>query len=126
MAALNKRIDIDMTSLAIATAELSTLEVGREWIALMRGHPSAFQHCVMRERVYASKRLPAPNWGSTRQRIFERDGYACTYCGAIEYLECDHIVPVAKGGGHEDANLTTACRSCNRAKRDLMPEEWMA
>lgn len=94
MAALNRRVDIDVTALSLATIGLSTVEVGREWLALMRGEESAFQHCVKRERVYASKRLPAPNWGSTRRRIFDRD--------------------------------TTACRSCNRSKRDLMPEEWLA
>ena len=64
-------------------------------------------------------------WRVIRDRIFQRDGYTCAYCGARGVsLECDHVVPVARGGGHEDENLTTACRSCNRSKRDKLVSEW--
>jgi len=48
-----------------------------------------------------------------RKDIFERDGYRCTYCGTTEGpFECDHIVPVSRGGSKDDSNLTTACVSC--------------
>ena len=64
-------------------------------------------------------------WRVIRERIFRRDDYTCTYCGARGVsLECDHVVPVARGGGHEDENLTTACRACNRSKRDKLVSEW--
>lgn len=55
----------------------------------------------------------------TRFEVFKRDGFRCVYCGAHPpdvLLECDHIVPVAEGGGDEEANLTTACFDCNRGK----------
>lgn len=72
-------------------------------------------------------RLPANEWRVVRARIFERDSYTCTYCGARGVkLECDHIVPVARGGSFLDENLTTACFTCNRSKRDKLVSEWRA
>jgi hypothetical protein len=37
-------------------------------------------------------------------------------CGSPEHLECDHIVPVSKGGNSELSNLQTLCRKCNSGK----------
>lgn len=69
---------------------------------------------------------PAPDeWIALRGSVFERDSYTCRYCGARGgKLECDHVIPVSRGGGHEESNLVTACFKCNRAKRDRTPEEW--
>lgn len=72
-------------------------------------------------------RPPINEWAHIRLRIFERDDYTCRYCGERGgKLECDHVVPVAKGGSHEDDNLVTACFGCNRSKRDKTVEEWKA
>ena len=58
--------------------------------------------------------------------VFERDDFTCQYCGKRGGdLECDHVIPVARGGGHETTNLVTACAPCNRSKRDRTPEEWL-
>ena len=56
-----------------------------------------------------------------RQRfeIFKRDSFTCQYCGRRPpdvVLECDHVLPVAEGGGDERTNLVTACFDCNRGK----------
>lgn len=49
--------------------------------------------------------------------MFERDGHRCRNCGKAGRLECDHIVPLAKGGAPLDpANLQTLCRSCHIEK----------
>ncbi len=70
-------------------------------------------------------RPTASVWRVIRERIFVRDDYTCQYCGERGgRLECDHIFPVSRGGGHEDENLTTACRECNRSKRDKFITEW--
>lgn len=70
-------------------------------------------------------RPPTHEWVQIRARIFERDDYTCQYCESRGgRLECDHIVPVARGGGHDDENLTTACFRCNRSKRDKLVSEW--
>jgi hypothetical protein len=35
---------------------------------------------------------------SLRWAVFQRDGYACAYCGAASDLTVDHIHPVSLGG----------------------------
>ena len=70
-------------------------------------------------------RPSAEVWAGIRQRIFQRDDYTCQYCGARGgVLECDHVLPVARGGGHCDDNLATACFDCNRSKSAKLVEEW--
>jgi hypothetical protein len=61
---------------------------------------------------------------STRKRfeVFKRDGFTCLYCGAhppAVILHCDHIIPVAEGGGNDMDNLTTACERCNLGKSSV-------
>ena len=72
-----------------------------------------------------NRRPCAEVWKKIRSNVFDRDDYTCQYCGARGVkLECDHVVPVSKGGSHDMLNLVTACISCNRSKRDLSVEEW--
>ena len=67
----------------------------------------------------------AAEWEWLRLQTFERDDYTCAYCGTRGgRLECDHIVPVSRGGGNDLENLTTACFSCNRSKGTKLVEEW--
>jgi tellurite resistance protein len=51
-----------------------------------------------------------------RQRVWQRYGGRCAECGANQYLEFDHIIPVAKGGSNSDANVQLLCRKCNGKK----------
>ncbi|MCE9547201.1 MAG: HNH endonuclease [Planctomycetia bacterium] len=53
-----------------------------------------------------------------RQRVWQRYGGRCAECGATDYLEFDHIIPVAKGGGNSDNNVQLLCRKCNLKKLD--------
>lgn len=53
-----------------------------------------------------------------RQRIWLKYGAQCVDCGARDYLEFDHIIPVAKGGSNLDANIQLLCRRCNQKKSD--------
>lgn len=50
------------------------------------------------------------------RRVFELDDYTCRLCGAVDDLEVDHVVPLARGGGNDLANLQTLCGRCNRLK----------
>lgn len=55
-----------------------------------------------------------------------RDDYTCAYCGERgKKLECDHVIPVSRGGSNEKYNLVTSCFSCNRSKSDKLLSEWL-
>jgi hypothetical protein len=72
-------------------------------------------------------RPSGPAWASLRSFVFKRDDYTCQYCGERgERLECDHVIPVSRNGSNDPENLVTACKPCNRSKRDKTPEEWLS
>jgi hypothetical protein len=64
------------------------------------------------------------DWADLRETVFLRDGYSCVYCGSGRDLHCDHVHPVALGGGHETSNLVTACANCNLSKGSKTVAEW--
>ena len=53
-----------------------------------------------------------------RQRVWQQYGGRCADCHATQYLEFDHIIPVAKGGSNDEANVQLLCRGCNSKKSD--------
>lgn len=75
--------------------------------------------------AFGFSRRRISKWEAIRSAVFERDGFACTYCGnADAILHCDHIHPVSRGGSNDMSNLTTACSHCNLSKGDRTVEEW--
>lgn len=78
---------------------------------------------------YDSKRMYNINvkeWYRIIKDVFKRDNYTCQYCGKVGgKLEADHIIPFSKGGTDDMDNLVTACRKCNRQKRDKSVEEFL-
>lgn len=70
-------------------------------------------------------RPPAHVWRELREAIFSRDGYTCQYCGAYAVnLQCDHVIPISRGGSNDPENLVTACQRCNQSKHNKTPDEW--
>ena len=37
-------------------------------------------------------------WRALRLFVFNRDGWRCRVCGRAGRLECDHVVPLHRGG----------------------------
>lgn len=58
-----------------------------------------------------------------RRRAYERDSYACRYCGARRNLTLDHVHPESRGGETDLDNLVTACFDCNIKKGTQTPDE---
>ena len=75
-------------------------------------------------RRYDGQRLPSAIWDIVRAIVFERDGYACSYCGSDRDLQGDHILPLSRGGSNAFDNVATACKACNRAKSSKTLQEW--
>jgi len=53
-----------------------------------------------------------------REYVWARDEGRCVSCGAEDDLQFDHVIPVARGGGHTEANVQILCGTCNRRKGD--------
>lgn len=73
--------------------------------------------------------------GALRRRIFAAGSYRCAGCGLqgreerfakggygyptdlpAVFLSIDHVIPRAKGGSSEPANLRALCTTCNTQK----------
>ena len=70
-----------------------------------------------------AKNKRGPISARDRAEVLRRDGSRCRSCGrsvddlkSNEYLEVDHIIPVAKGGTSELSNLGINCTLCNNGK----------
>jgi len=74
----------------------------------------ANRQLVPQQEGASSRHIPH----DVRNRVFQRDGGHCVECGAVDYLEYDHIIPHSKGGSNSDANIQLLCRRCNLKKSD--------
>lgn len=72
------------------------------------------------ERKTTTRKAISP---TKRRNVYERDYYACRYCGARQNLVIDHVTPVSRGGRNTLDNLVTACAECNSRKHDRSPDE---
>jgi 5-methylcytosine-specific restriction endonuclease McrA len=76
-------------------------------------------------RVYRALRVRF-----NKRHVLARDGHRCQYCGSLEDLTVDHVVPRSRrdhaypdGGPTNWENCVTACLSCNLRKGNRTPEE---
>jgi hypothetical protein len=88
--------------------------------------------CQLRDKAARRRALEAgAAVGSvSRWRVHERDGWTCHICGDpvdrdavapdLAAPVLDHVIPLARGGSHSEANLKTAHFYCNSVKRDLV------
>ena len=58
---------------------------------------------------------------SLRNLVANRARHLCEYCKspesyAMQSFECEHIVPISKGGADDLNNLAWSCGGCNRFK----------
>ena len=69
-------------------------------------------------------------WEGVRRQVFARDRWRCVDCGRAGRLECDHVIPLDRGGDPWALdNLATRCRRCHVDKtagencRELTPAQ---
>ena len=62
-------------------------------------------------------------WRRLREQIMQRDCWLCQTCkreGRItKATQCDHKVPVSKGGNDTPANLEAICDACHDSKTQM-------
>ncbi len=63
--------------------------------------------------------------GSIREYVRERElPDVCIYCGAVEDLSYDHLIPRSRGGPDVPDNVVLCCRGCNSSKGARGVYEW--
>lgn len=65
--------------------------------------------------------------GAVQQKIWVADGCKCMFCGAEmgkAPLSIDHFFPLETGGKNDTSNFLTACKSCNKKKGCMEPQDW--
>ena len=83
------------------------------------GAGSAAPTAAAKSGKSSGRSIPA----AVRREVWRRDQGCCSYvdrhtgrrCGSRFFLELDHIVPVARGGGAEPANLRLRCSAHHRS-----------
>lgn len=67
-------------------------------------------------------------WGQV-VKLWAAFGKACAYCQqtlALEDMQAEHVVALARGGANNIGNILPACGACNSDKRDLSMQQWAA
>lgn len=69
------------------------------------------------------------NRARLKRALAMRDGKQCFYCRAafadLAVATIDHLIPKSVLPGWRQFNLVLACRPCNQAKADLLPQVFM-
>lgn len=80
-------------------------------------------------RVYVQNRRNRKSGGKLTSglvlRLMEQQQGKCVYCKrelSETGYDMDHIMPLAKGGKHEDENIQLLCPTCNGRKHAKLPE----
>jgi hypothetical protein len=67
-------------------------------------------------------------WQALRTKVLDRDDWRCQSCGVTVHAVAsaaeldataacvDHIVPIVRGGWHDEVNLQALCLACNNTK----------
>lgn len=72
-----------------------------------------------------SNRQPIPTF--KKQMVYSNCNGKCKICGkqlSFKRSTIDHIVPLYHGGTDDLKNLQIACKSCNKLKLNMMPQEF--
>lgn len=73
-----------------------------------------------RKRAASTFRVTPRDW----DRLVSRYQGRCAYCDTGGQMTMDHVIPIARGGGHRIGNLVPACETCNKSKGPLLLIEW--
>lgn len=50
---------------------------------------------------------------------------ACVFCGTVENLQADHLIPRSRGGTDSAENIVWSCNTCNASRGDQGVFQWL-
>jgi 5-methylcytosine-specific restriction endonuclease McrA len=90
------------------------------------------EHGKIKSRMYKAKRraLKKSNLGIVTDGIYKKlltlQNGCCAICKEKKAnFHLDHIIPLSKGGMHDDSNFQLLCQFCNISKNDHDPITYM-
>ena len=96
-------------------------EYYKDWASRNRDKVNLKKH-----RYYARRRqqLGEVSPDIVDRLLVEQSG-RCLYCNReLQEYHLEHMIPVSRGGMHDDINLCLSCPSCNYRKKDKTAEEF--
>ena len=111
-----KRLDPEFRAAAVARV--------RRWVQDNPERAKENRNEVCRRR--RARKLGVTIGAIDRHTIVAAANGLCGICGeSLEgRYEFDHIIPLARGGGHTQDNLQLSHPRCNRRKNRMLPEEY--
>jgi len=79
---------------------------------------------TLRLKKYVNKKWKPPRF--RKKVLFNRDNWKCQYCGTKlgwHNIEIEHVMPSSRGGETTWLNCVSACKPCNKRKKNNTPEE---
>ena len=76
---------------------------------------------LRRERRKARELRESQWW---KRRVAKGRCHYCMRSMPSKELTMDHVVPVSRGGKTTKGNVVPCCKTCNTAKKQLLPIEW--
>ncbi|KZL29423.1 HNH endonuclease [Pseudovibrio sp. Ad37] len=106
---------------AVKAVFLDRVSIVSEYDQVVRSPSLEFQlpSVVALKSFVETERNPA----FTRFNVFLRDRFQCQYCGSLNDLTFDHLIPRSKGGLTTWDNVITACSPCNLHKANKSWQE---
>lgn len=77
------------------------------------------------KQIRRARKLANGIFKVSKKEIYKLYNSPCIYCGSLENIQIDHVIPIARGGTHGIGNLVSACMSCNTSKGKKFISEWV-
>ena len=77
-----------------------------------------------RDHVRRARKNENKAFKVSKKELIKLYNSPCFYCGSLNKITLDHVVPISRGGSHGIGNLVPACSFCNGSKHNKFLVEW--
>lgn len=77
-----------------------------------------------RDHVRRARKNENKTFKISKKELIKLYNSPCFYCGSLNKITLDHVIPISRGGSHGIGNLVPACSFCNGSKHNKFLIEW--